>query len=218
MRPVTFSKEKILESFYQQKVLTKEQVLKISGCSNMTAWRMLKTLGYISSYNFNAKYYTLADIPVFDDHGLWSHKNARFSRYGSLTKTLISLINSSSSGMEINALQETLGVYVSPVLTNLFHQDKLYREKIGTRFVYFGKEEKTCQAQLNKRRSKIEIIEPCSLPEPKLIIAVLVELIQKVEFHPKQLIRRLSAKGVKIKSAEIEAIFQHYQLRQKKND
>ena len=45
-----------------------------------------------------------------------------------------------------------------------------------------------------------------------------VELIQKVEFHPKQLIRRLSAKGVKIKSAEIEAIFQHYQLRQKKND
>jgi hypothetical protein len=216
MRPVTFSKEKILESFYQQKVLTKEQILKISGCSNMTSWRILKTLGYISSYNSNAKYYTLVDIPVFDDHGLWFHKCARFSQFGSLTKTLTSLIKSSTAGFEAKTLQEILGVPVSPVLTNLFHQDKLHREKFGARFIYFGIEEKIHRAQLIERRSKTVIIEPCSLPEPERIIAVLVELIQQVELHPKQLVQRLSAKSIIIKIAEIEAIFQHYQLSNKK--
>lgn len=217
MRPVTFSKEKILESFYQQKILTKEQLLKISGCSVMTAWRILNAHGYISSYNFNAKYYTLIDIPVFDDLGLWSYKSARFSRYGSLTKTVASLVDDSPSGLETNALQELLGVHVSPVLTNLFHRGKLYREKFGARFVYFGSDEKVHKTQLKECRSKGGPIEPCSLPEPKRIIAVLVELIQQVELQPKQLVRRLSAKGVKIESAEIEAIFQHYQLT-KKND
>lgn len=216
MRPIKFSKEKILDLFYQQKVLTKEQLLKIYGCSAMTAWRILSAHGYLSSYNLNAKYYTLADIPVFNNHGLWSYKRARFSQYGSLTKTVISLVGNSPSGLETNELQELLGVYVTPVLTRLFHQGKLYRKKLGARFVYLVTDIKGHKKQLKERQSEVVRIKPHLLPEPEQIIAVLVELIQQVESQPKQLVRRLSAKGIKIKSAEIEAIFHHYQLRPKK--
>ena len=53
------------------------------------------------------------------------------------------------------------------------------------------------------------------LPEPDRIIAVLIELIQRVELQPQQLVRRLSRKGIKINTAEIQTIFLHYQLKKK---
>jgi hypothetical protein len=56
------------------------------------------------------------------------------------------------------------------------------------------------------------------LPEPERIIAVLVEIIQRqqVQLQPQQLSSRLSRKGIKISTSEIDAIFRHYQLTKKK--
>ncbi|HKL58901.1 MAG TPA: hypothetical protein VJ863_03300 [Sphaerochaeta sp.] len=39
---------------------------------------------YLGSYNHNGRFYTLAGIPQFDEHGLWGYKNIRFSRFGTL--------------------------------------------------------------------------------------------------------------------------------------
>ena len=36
---------------------------------HMTVFRALKKVGYHASYNRNAGYYTLADVPQFDDWG-----------------------------------------------------------------------------------------------------------------------------------------------------
>ena len=38
----------------------------------MTAWRILHQQGYLTSYNHNAKYYTLTRIAQFDEQGLWA--------------------------------------------------------------------------------------------------------------------------------------------------
>jgi hypothetical protein len=59
MRPIKFKQKDIVALFYKEKVLTKEQLFERCGFSDMTAWRILSEHGYISSYNFNAKYYTL---------------------------------------------------------------------------------------------------------------------------------------------------------------
>jgi hypothetical protein len=200
--------------FYKEKLLTKEQLFEMCGCSNMTAWRILSAHGYISSYNFNAKYYTLIDIPVFDKNGLWSYRKVRFSKYGSLTHTVTALVFNSRSGLEKNELHKLLGVNVIPILSNLYHQGKLYREKVDGIFIYLRTDEDGWWTQLSNRQSDA-IREKPGLPEPERIIAVLVELVQRVELQPQQLARRLSRKGIKISTTEIRAILQHYQLTKK---
>ena len=215
MRPKKFAKKDIVDLFYEQKILTKKQLFQLFGCSNMTAWRILSEHGYISSYNFNAKYYTLNDIPVFDKNGLWSYRKVGFSEYGSLSNTLIAMVFKSRSGLEKNELQQLLGVNVIPILSKLYQQGKLYREKVDGIFVYLQTNEDDWRRQLSNRASDTIKEKHRQLPEPERIIAVLVELIQRVELEPQQLARRLSGKGIKINTAQIQAVFQHYQLTKK---
>ena len=70
MRTPLFQLEDILKAFRKKKVLTSEQLLKAVGCSKMTAWRLLRKQGYLTSYNLNARYYTIDGIPQFDEYGL----------------------------------------------------------------------------------------------------------------------------------------------------
>lgn len=217
MRPVKFSPKTLIEVFCQHKVLNKEKMLKLSGCSSMTAWRILSKHGYMTSYNFNATYYTLADIPQFDKYGLWSYRNIRFSRYGSLTDTVTALVSNSTLGLDANELLGLLAVNVTPTLTKLYGAGKIKREKVCGVFVYLHPEDKERQTQLTKRQTLREkALERMALPEPERIIAVLVELIKRIELKPKQIARRLSAKGIKITSTEIQAIFVNYKLTEKK--
>ena len=215
MRPKKFTKKDIVDLFYKQKILTKKQLFQMFGCSNMTAWRILSEHGYISSYNFNAQYYTLIDIPVFDKNGLWSYRKVAFSKYGSLTNTVIALVFNSPSGLEKNELQQLLGLNVIPILSKLYQQGKLYREKLDGIFVYLQTNEDNRRRQLSNRASDIIKEKHRQLPEPERIIAVLVELIQRVQLQPQQLARRLSRKGIKVTTTEIRAILQHYQLTKK---
>ena len=71
------------------------------------------------------------------------------------------------------------------------------------------------QTQLSNRRADTIKSPQERLPEPERIIAVLVELIQRVELQPQQLARRLARKGIQITLAEIRAILDHYQLTKK---
>jgi hypothetical protein len=59
--------------------------------SHMTVVRALKKFGYFASYNHNAFYYVLWDVPQFDDWGLWAYRDVRFSRYRTLPATIVAL-------------------------------------------------------------------------------------------------------------------------------
>jgi hypothetical protein len=196
----------------------------MSGCSTMTAWRILNSHGYFTSYNCNAKYYTLADIPLFDKYGLWAYEKICFSKYGSLTNTVKTLVCISPAGLTKNELYKLVGVNITSILTKLYRQGKIYRKKVYTiaSFIYFQPNKDDWQKQLSKRED--EILQKAGyksglpLPEPERIIAVLVEMIQRqqVQLQPQQLSRRLSRKGIKISTSEIDTIFLHYQLTKKK--
>ena len=54
---------------------------------DMTVFRKLAELAYRSSYSHGGRYYTLDEIARFDELGLWSHRSAWFSRYGTLLAT-----------------------------------------------------------------------------------------------------------------------------------
>ena len=111
--------EQMLQHLYQRRVLAMPEFRSLCGCSHMTAWRVLRQHGYFTSYNRNARYYTLADIPLFDALGLWAYRNIRFSRYGSLTQTLIALVNRGESGYYARELSNLVGVPAAPALSRL---------------------------------------------------------------------------------------------------
>jgi len=69
------------ESFKSlQKYCLKQQVMNINVLSKilqtksrMSIFRRLKEIGYFSSFSHAGKYYTLTNIPQFDENGLWFH-------------------------------------------------------------------------------------------------------------------------------------------------
>jgi hypothetical protein len=58
-----------------------------------TVFRKLKELSCRSSYSHRGRYYTLAGIPQFDTHGLWSSQAVWFSRWGNLVTILEAPVN-----------------------------------------------------------------------------------------------------------------------------
>ena len=108
MRTSVFQLQDILRAFHGRKVLTKQELLEQTGCSSMTAWRLLRQHGYHTSYNDNARHYTLVGVPEFDEHGLWAYRHVRFSKWGSLTETIVALVERSSAGLTAQQLQELL--------------------------------------------------------------------------------------------------------------
>ena len=99
MKTARFTPGDLLKPFSRKQVLTKAELLKACGCSTMTAWRILQQQGYLTSYNHNAKYYTLARTARFDEQGLWAYRDIRFSKWGTLPDTILGQIELSPSGM-----------------------------------------------------------------------------------------------------------------------
>ena len=212
MREPVFEIQDLLKAFRQHKVLNKEQLLAATQCSNMTAWRLLRRHGYFTSYNYNARYYTLAGIPEFDQHGLWTCRGIRFSQSGSLTKTIIALIESSDAGMTPGQLQQLLQVKnTRSALGRLVQQGRLAREKVGRRFVYFPVGD---TSQCRQRRREMET--PAAMPPLEHVIALLVEIIQSPQNTPRQWSRRLARQQIRLSTKDIRKVLDHYGIDRKK--
>jgi hypothetical protein len=106
--------------------------------ATMTVFRKLKALGYCTSLSHHGKYYALADIPRFDEQGLWSHQSVWFSQDGSLLATAQRLVEEASTGLTAGELRAFLPVEVKEALLHLYRQKRIDREKIGGGYVYFA--------------------------------------------------------------------------------
>ena len=75
-------------------------------------FRKLRPLAYLSSYSHRGKYYTLNEIARFDQFGLWSHHQVRFSRHRTLINTCAVLVADSEAGYSADELEHLLHVQV----------------------------------------------------------------------------------------------------------
>lgn len=213
-----FELRDVLKIFDQRRVLTKGELLQEAGCSTMTLWRLLSKHGYFTSYNDNARHYTITGIPKFDEHGLWSYRKVRFSKWGSLTKTIVGLVHESDTGLTAGQLEQLLGIKnVKPALTRLVEKKSLTRERIGRRFVYFPVEQEARAKQQKHRQEEIEKAKTeRSLPPLEHIVALLVEIIKHPQQTPRQWGRRLARQGIGIETADIQAVLDYYSIDPKK--
>ena len=218
MKTAQFTPDDVLRPFSRKKVLTKAELLQACGCSTMTAWRILHQQGYLTSYNHNAKYYTLTRFAEFDEEGLWAYRDIRFSKWGTLPDTVLGQIELSTSGMTPRELQERLHIAnLKPTLTHLVQQGRVQRARIADATVYFDSEPSRYQQQLQQRETQAVTKRLAqTLPDPQQVIALLVEMIRHPRQTPRQWARRLARQAVRLKTAEIQAVLEHYQLSVKK--
>ena len=89
----------LVDALRKRTILTIDDLSEIAQRTPATVWRILKPIGYYTSFNFNAKFYTLAETPRFDANQLWFFRDVGFSSYGSLNRTLVGLVETSEMGL-----------------------------------------------------------------------------------------------------------------------
>jgi len=214
MRTQQFTLKDIIESFGRKTVLSRAELLAEHGCSPMTLWRLLREAGHITSYNYNARYYTLATTPQFDDDGLWAYYDIRFSRWGTLPRTVVGVVEHSLGGMTARELEQLLLVRnAKPLLTDLVSKGRLWREGVDRSFVYAAVEPNRHEQQLRRRKEQAPVRR---LPEPQQIVALLVEMIRHPRQGPRQWVRHLARHDIRVGSEDIRAVIEHYDLSVKK--
>jgi len=108
--------------------------------ATMTVFRTLHRLGYVSSYSHRGGYYTLSEIPEYDDLGLWSHGEVHFSRHGNLLRTAKTLVGEAAAGRTAAELAAMLHVEAKHPLLRLARRGELTREVMHGSHVYFSSE------------------------------------------------------------------------------
>ena len=146
---------KVVENYLKcSKIATLDQLKKELGTSStMTVFRKLKCIEYLASYSHRGKYYTLNSIAEFDEIGLWSFNSIWFSRYGNLIETSKEFIDQSKAGFSAHELAKILNVEVKHPLLQLFKQNRIYREKISSSFIYFSLQPEKKKQQITMRKS-----------------------------------------------------------------
>ena len=143
-------KIKVVEELFQiHKVLTISELAHSLNRSVVTARRQLDKMEYFSSYTHNSRYYTVKSVTTFNENGIWHHGEIYFSKFGTLKRTIIHLINISPCGMTVSQIFNILGIKCYSHL-NLFYKNGIIsRSKIDKGFIYLAKEESIYKKQLN---------------------------------------------------------------------
>src|SRR5271166_826932 len=95
--------QKVIAWMKTRKVATMKALRHQFQVSHMTVFRILSEYGYHTSYNRNAAFYALRDVPQFDPAGFWAYRGIRFSRHGSLSDTIVALVENATAGQTVRA-------------------------------------------------------------------------------------------------------------------
>jgi hypothetical protein len=116
--------------------------------------------------------------------------------------------------MTAHELAELLHVRnAKPLLTQLIHKQRLWREAVDRSFVYLAVQQSRHEQQLQRRAEQASVR---LLPEPQQIIALLVEMIRHPQQTPRLWARRLVRRNIRLETQDIRAVMEHYHLTVKK--
>ena len=154
MRPPLFRSDVLRQLLLREKVATLEELKKALGTQvDVTVFRKLKPLDYLTSYSHRGRYYTLRAVARFDADGLWSYESVWFSRYGTLLATAEAFVNHSPKGYFAEELARGLYVEVQDALRQLVERRRIARQTVSGLYLYTATDPITRQRQLLTRRS-----------------------------------------------------------------
>ena len=120
MRTLTFDPQVLRKHLLRHKIATLPELKGVLGTTaNLTIFRKLKPLDYLTSYTHRGRYYALRESARFDNDGLWSHEAVWFSRHGTLVATIESFVHQSPRGCFADELADLLHAEVQDPLHDL---------------------------------------------------------------------------------------------------
>ncbi len=193
----------IEELFHIHKVLPISAVADCLGRSEITARRVLKKVGYYSSYTHNSQYYTIASVVRFNSYGIWCHDHICFSRFDTLKETMIRLVDESKAGLTVSQLSEILGMKCYAAV-HLFHKQGTFNHiKRGRGFIYLSRQESIYQNQL----AYYTLHEPLT---PQAAIELLVYYVDHPKANYEELVRVLQKKHLQATTESVESFFKEH--------
>jgi len=154
MRPLSYRSDELRSLLMRTKIATLDELKQALGTSvDVTVFRKIKPLDYLTSYSHRGRYYTLREIARFDEKGLWSHATVWFSQRGTLLSTAESLVNRSPRGYFADELAGTLHVHVQDALHQLAQQRRITRQMVSGLYLYTAIDRTIQQGQLLSRRN-----------------------------------------------------------------
>jgi len=176
---------RLTQLFKNEKCCTINNISQALEYSNRSTYRLLNKVGYFSSFTHNGKWYTLKNIPEFDDNGLWFYRDIGFSRRRNLIDTIHYLVDHSIHGLTARDLSNTLSSSCAPVLNKIYKDRKIDRVKTCRGFVYIS----TKPAVNEEHRRNLDLTDILPILSDADKITILVEFIR----FPKQTCRELSS-------------------------
>ena len=169
MRPLSFRPDARRGLLLRNKIATLDELKQALGTPvDITVFRKLKPLDYLTSYSHRGRYYTLREIAFFDDHGRWSQAEAWFSRFGTLLATAEAFVNRSPRGYFADELAPALHVEVQEALHQLAQQGRVSRQIVAGRYLSMTVDPTVQRRQLLARRT-VELL-------PTVVDASLLEV------------------------------------------
>jgi len=156
MRPNRFSADAITALLHKKKIATMPDLMEALGTgARRTVFRKLSELNYRTSYSHRGRYYTLDEVADFDELGLWSFRDVKFSVYGTLLSTAAALVDSSDCGFFVEELDNLLNVCTKDALRNLAGNAWVTRERIAGQFLYCASDPDHRRRQVVARRAML---------------------------------------------------------------
>jgi hypothetical protein len=154
MRPLSFDPQVLRQHLRRYKIATLPELKSALGTTtDLTVFRKLKLLDYLSSYTHRGRYYALCQTARFDDAGLWNHDAVWFSRYGTLVATIEAFVNQSPRGWFADELADALHAEVQNPLRDLVRGGRLRRSEVAGRFLYMAANSRQARDQLRIRQT-----------------------------------------------------------------
>ncbi len=206
--------KKVLKAFGRQKIMTIDQLMHLLQCSAITARRRLKKWNTYTSINKNGRYYTLPQIPEFNENGIWECQSVFFSRHGNLKQTIIWLVRQSHTGLSAAEIGKIVSLAPSSsFFTQIRTATGITREKYQGRYVYFFDSPESVLRQKRKRALRRSgDFESLTYTEA---VVLLVELVKHPDIGIDQLTVKVQEKGRKVDSTIVRRFLESHDLLKK---
>jgi arginine repressor len=188
--------------------------------SQATILRCLNEYGYLTSCNCNAAYYTLHDVPQFDDRGLWAFGDVRFSKFDTLSETIVALVQNAHAGMTVAELEDQLNTKAANLLCRLVQEGRLRsRTLAGRRALYLAADPAKAERQFQRRQKMLAPAQPAELLPPGLDAEQVIQILRQMVASgakPEPLARQLARRGVAVTASQVRQVIDHYALKKKR--
>jgi len=164
MRTIAFPAATLEHFLLRHKIAALPDLKRALGTSTeLTVFRKLKDLHYLSSYTHRGSFYTLPSIARFDHQGLWSFQDVWFSRHGTLLSTAQDFVRQSPRGYFADELAAALHTEVHDPLRILVQRRLLQRSEFAGLYLYTSSEQAVHSRQILARQGA-ELIPTFSDP------------------------------------------------------